>query len=146
MPTKIAVVYIGPKEKKRDTITGSRLVFPRLKPVEVESAIAHQLLDFPTVFVRHDELEKLLEAKQQSVLDRAYQLALEEDGLRQQKALNSFVVKVGSDEVDLAKMTSVQLATLVESEDLGIKQGAQEKVDDFRLRVRESINAKVEAE
>ncbi|ENA1773816.1 hypothetical protein ABF237_002497 [Yersinia ruckeri] len=146
MPTKIAVVYIGPKEKKRDTITGSRLVFPRLKPVEVESAIAHQLLDFPTVFVRHDELEKLLEAKQQSVLDRAYQLALEEDGLRQQTALNSFVVKVGSDEVDLAKMTSVQLATLVESEDLGIKQGAQEKVDDFRLRVRESINAKVEAE
>lgn len=57
MPNKIAVVYIGPKEKKRDTITGSRLVFPRHKPVDVESAIAHQLLDFPTVFIRHDELE-----------------------------------------------------------------------------------------
>ncbi|ELI8407373.1 hypothetical protein RSJ44_004096, partial [Yersinia enterocolitica] len=57
-------------------------------------------------------------------------------------AKNSFVLKIGSDEVDIAKLTSVQLATLVESEDLDIKQGAQEKVDDFRARVREAIQTK----
>ncbi|HFS0210875.1 TPA: hypothetical protein ACHYTZ_004442, partial [Yersinia enterocolitica] len=57
-------------------------------------------------------------------------------------AKNSFVLKIGGDEVDIAKLTSVQLATLVESEDLDIKQGAQEKVDDFRVRVREAIQAK----
>ncbi|HDU2650376.1 TPA: hypothetical protein U2R98_000564 [Yersinia enterocolitica] len=142
MSNKIAVVYIGPKEKKRDTITGSRLVFPRHKPVDVESAIAHQLLDFPTVFIRHDELESTLnlqQAAEQEHAELAAQL-IEQAKLEAEK--NSFVLKIGGDEVDIAKLTSVQLATLVESEDLDIKQGAQEKVDDFRVRVREAIQTK----
>ncbi|CNF15769.1 MULTISPECIES: hypothetical protein [Yersinia] len=142
MPNKIAVVYIGPKEKKRDTITGSRLVFPRHKPVDVESAIAHQLLDFPTVFIRHDELESTLNLQQASEQEHAELTAQLIEQAKLEAAKNSFVLKIGGDDVDIAKLTSVQLATLVESEDLDIKQGAQEKVDDFRARVREAIQAK----
>lgn len=142
MPNKIAVVYIGPKEKKRDTITGSRLVFPRHKPVDVESAIAHQLLDFPTVFIRHDELESTLNLQQASEQEHADLAAQLIEQAKLEAAKNSFVLKIGGDDVDIAKLTSVQLATLVESEDLDIKQGAQEKVDDFRARVREAIQAK----
>lgn len=142
MPNKIAVVYIGPKDKKRDTITGSRLVFPRHKPVEVESAIAHQLLDFPTVFIRHDELESTLNLQQASDQENAERAGRLEAQAQLEAAKNSFVLKIGGDDVDIAKLTSVQLATLVESEDLDIKQGAQEKVDDFRARVREAIQAK----
>ncbi|EKN3982461.1 TPA: hypothetical protein ACJ2UR_000601 [Yersinia enterocolitica] len=142
MPNKIAVVYIGPKEKKRDTITGSRLVFPRHKPVDVESAIAHQLLDFPTVFIRHDELESTLNLQQASEQEHAELAAQLIEQAKLEAAKNSFVLKIGGDDVDIAKLTSVQLATLVESEDLDIKQGAQEKVDDFRARVREAIQAK----
>ncbi|HEN3622740.1 TPA: hypothetical protein U5E31_002443 [Yersinia enterocolitica] len=142
MSNKIAVVYIGLKEKKRDTITGSRLVFPRHKPVEVESAIAHQLLDFPTVFIRHDELESTLNLQQASEQEHAELAAQLIEQAKLEAAKNSFVLKIGGDEVDIAKLTSVQLATLVESEDLDIKQGAQEKVDDFRVRVREAIQAK----
>ncbi|SUB30741.1 Uncharacterised protein [Yersinia pseudotuberculosis] len=142
MHNKIAVVYIGPKEKKRDTITGSRLVFPRHKPVEVESAIAHQLLDFPTVFIRHDELESTLNLQQTSEQENA-ELAVRLAALAVlEAAKNSFVLTIGGDDVDIAKLTSIQLATLVESEDLDIKQGAQEKVDEFRARVREAIQAK----
>ncbi|CRY60441.1 Uncharacterised protein [Yersinia kristensenii] len=142
MPNKIAVVYIGPKEKKRDTITGSRLVFPRHKPVDVESAIAHQLLDFPTVFIRHDELESTLNLQQASEQEHAELTAQLIEQAKLEAAKNSFVLKMGSYEVDIAKLTSVQLATLVESEDLDIKQAAQEKVDDFRVRVREAIQGK----
>lgn len=142
MPNKIAVVYIGPKEKKRDTITGSRLVFPRHKPVDVESAIAHQLLDFPTVFIRHDELESTLNLQQASEQEHAELTAQLIEQAKLEAAKNSFVLKIGGDDVDIAKLTSVQLATLVESEDLDIKQAAQEKVDDFRARVREAIQAK----
>ncbi|MDN0124427.1 hypothetical protein QVN60_14785 [Yersinia aleksiciae] len=142
MPNKIAVVYIGPKEKKRDTITGSRLVFPRHKPVDVESAIAHQLLDFPTVFIRHDELESTLNLQQASEQEHAELAAQLIEQAKLEAAKNSFVLKIGGDDVDIAKLTSVQLATLVESEDLDIKQGAQEKVDDFRVRVREAIQTK----
>jgi hypothetical protein len=141
MPNKIAVVYIGPKEKKRDTITGSRLVFPRHKPVDVESAIAHQLLDFPTVFIRHDELESTLNLQQASEQEHAELAAQLIEQAKLEAAKNSFVLKIGGDDVDIAKLTSVQLATLVESEDLDIKQAAQEKVDDFRARVREAIQA-----
>ncbi|WP_145526102.1 hypothetical protein [Yersinia rohdei] len=142
MPNKIAVVYIGPKEKKRDTITGSRLVFPRHKPVEVESAIAHQLLDFPTVFIRHDELESVLNEQQLSEQAHAELMASLAAQAHLDATKNSFALQIGGDEVDIAKLTSVQLATLVESEDLNIKQGAQEKVDEFRERVREAIQAK----
>ncbi|HHX7273342.1 TPA: hypothetical protein ACVHP3_003571 [Yersinia enterocolitica] len=142
MPNKIAVVYIGLKEKKRDTITGSRLVFPRHKPVDVESAIAHQLLDFPTVFIRHDELESTLNLQQASEQEHAELTAQLIEQAKLEAAKNSFVLKIGGDDVDIAKLTSVQLATLVESEDLDIKQGAQEKVDDFRARVREAIQTK----
>ncbi|HHG0427094.1 TPA: hypothetical protein ACPTCW_003756 [Yersinia enterocolitica] len=142
MPNKIAVVYIGLKEKKRDTITGSRLVFPRHKPVEVESAIAHQLLDFPTVFIRHDELESTLNLQQASEQEHAELAAQLIEQAKLEAAKNSFVLKIGGDEVDIAKLTSVQLATLVESEDLDIKQGAQERVDDFRARVREAVQTK----
>ncbi|MGM7842561.1 hypothetical protein ACS78Y_02810 [Yersinia enterocolitica] len=142
MPNKIAVVYIGPKEKKRDTITGSRLVFPRHKPVDVESAIAHQLLDFPTVFIRHDELESTLNLQQASEQEHAELAAQLIEQAKLEAVKNSFVLKIGGDEVDIAKLTSVQLATLVESEDLDIKQGAQERVDDFRAHVREAIQTK----
>ncbi|EOI6423803.1 hypothetical protein ACMU9U_000662 [Yersinia enterocolitica] len=142
MSNKIAVVYIGLKEKKRDTITGSRLVFPRHKPVDVESAIAHQLLDFPTVFIRHDELESTLNLQQASEQEHAELAAQLIEQAKLEAVKNSFVLKIGGDEVDIAKLTSVQLATLVESEDLDIKQGAQEMVDDFRARVREAIQTK----
>ncbi|HDL7313810.1 TPA: hypothetical protein PXN27_000569 [Yersinia enterocolitica] len=142
MPNKIAVVYIGLKEKKRDTITGSRLVFPRHKPVDVESAIAHQLLDFPTVFIRYDELESTLNLQQASEQEHAELAAQLIAQAKLEAAKNSFVLKIGGGDVDIAKLTSVQLATLVESEDLDIKQGAQEKVDDFRARVREAIQTK----
>ncbi|MGL4486144.1 MAG: hypothetical protein ACRCUG_03945 [Yersinia sp. (in: enterobacteria)] len=142
MSDKIAVVYIGPKEKKRDTVTGSRLIFPRYEPVEVEKILAYQLLDFPTVFIRHDELESALNLQQASEKKHA-ELAAHRLALAELEAMkNSFVLKIGSDEVDIAKLTSVQLATLVESEELDIKQGAQEKVDDFRDRVREAVQAK----
>ncbi|EPD4808929.1 hypothetical protein ACSALJ_004768, partial [Escherichia coli] len=33
MSEKIAVVYIGPKPVKKDTLTGSRTLFPRLDTV-----------------------------------------------------------------------------------------------------------------
>ncbi|WP_099062415.1 hypothetical protein [Serratia sp. BW106] len=142
MTQTIAVAYIGPKDKKRDTITGSRLVFPRFAPVDVESAIAHRLLDYPTVFIKADRLESVLKANADSASEQAEAERLEHECLAALAAENSFVVKIGNDEVDLAKLTAVQLATLVEAEELELKQDPQEKVGDFRVRVRDAINGK----
>ena len=125
MSDKIAVVYIGDKPSKKDTVTGSRLVFPRHTAVDVESHIAMQLLEFPTVWIR--EAGHL----------RADKTAAEQARLAEEQSM-----VVG--ERDLAKMTSAQLATLVEGEDLDIEpQGPQEKVPEYRVRVRDALKAKL---
>lgn len=143
MSNTIPVIYIGPKDKKRDTITGSRLVFPRLEPVDVETAIAHRLLEFPTVFIKADQLESVLEQKGNETAQREEAEHLEQLRLATEAAANSFVVRIGGDDIDLAKLTAVQLATLIEAEELpDLVKGAQEKVEAFRTRVRDAINAK----
>ncbi|MGY3887006.1 hypothetical protein [Aeromonas aquatica] len=142
MSDKIAVVYIGDKPSKKDTVTGSRLVFPRHKPVDVESHIAMQLLEFPSVWRRSEELGDVKaqqEALEQAAIEEAERLAAEE---ARQAEEQSMVVG----DRDLAKLTSAQLATLVEGEDLDIEpQGPQEKVPDYRVRVRNALKAKLAA-
>lgn len=140
MSDKIAVVYIGDKPSKKDTVTGSRLVFPRHTAVDVESHIAMQLLEFPSVWRRYEELGDVKakqEALEQAALDEAERLAAEQARLAEEQSM-----VVG--ERDLAKMTSAQLATLVEGEDLDIEpQGPQEKVPEYRVRVRDALKAKL---
>lgn len=143
MSDKIAVVYIGDKPSKKDTVTGSRLVFPRHTPVDVESHIAMQLLEFPTVWIRHEALAGVLE-RQETIArveaEEQERLAAEAARLAEEQSM-----VVG--DIDLAKLTSAQLATLVEGEDLGIdKQGAKESVGDFRVRVRDALKAKQASE
>ncbi|MNZ94835.1 hypothetical protein D3C78_1139520 [compost metagenome] len=142
MSDKIAVVYIGDKPSKKDTVTGSRLVFPRHKPVDVESHIAMQLLEYPSVWRRSEELGDVKaeqEAQEQAAIEEAERLAAEDARLAEEQSM-----VVG--ERDLAKLTSAQLATLVEGEDLSIEpQGPQEKVPDYRVRVRDALKAKLAA-
>lgn len=142
MSDKIAVVYIGDKPSKKDTVTGSRLVFPRHTAVDVESHIAMQLLEFPTVWIRHEALAGEL-ARQEAAAEMEA-LELERLAAEQARLAEEQSMVVG--ERDLAKMTSAQLATLVEGEDLGIDpQGPQEKVPDYRVRVRDALKAKLAA-
>ncbi|MDO2946936.1 hypothetical protein M8828_01355 [Aeromonas simiae] len=140
MSDKIAVVYIGDKLSKKDTVTGSRLVFPRHAAVDVESHIAMQLLEFPSVWIRHEALAGELERQEsisQAAAEEQERLAAEQARLAEEQSM-----VVG--ERDLAKMTSAQLATLVEGEDLDIEpQGPQEKVPDYRVRVRDALKAKL---
>ena len=140
MSDKIAVVYIGDKPSKKDTVTGSRLVFPRHIAVDVESHIAMQLLEFPSVWIRHEALAGELERQEttaQAAAEEQERLAAEQARLAEEQSM-----VVG--ERDLAKMTSAQLATLVEGEDLDIEpQGPQEKVPEYRVRVRDALKAKL---
>lgn len=139
MSDKIAVVYIGDKPSKKDTVTGSRLVFPRHTAVDVESHIAMQLLEFPTVWVRKEALSGTLE-RQETI---AKMEAEEQERLAAEAARLAEEQSMVVGDIDLAKLTSAQLATLIEGEDLGIEQkGPQEKVDDFRVRVRDALKAK----
>lgn len=144
MSDKIAIVYIGDKPIKKDTVTGSRLVFPRHTSVDVESHIAMQLLEYPTVWRKSDELEDVL--AQQSELEAAAAEAArraEEDAARL-AAEQSMLVEHLS--LDLAKMTSAQLTTVSEKYELHVKQETGERVDDFRTRVRDALRALKEAE
>lgn len=142
MSDKIAVVYIGDKPSKKDTVTGSRLVFPRHTPVDVESHIAMQLLEFPTVWVSKEALAGTLE-RQETI---ARMEAEEQERLAAEAARLAEEQSMVVGDIDLDKLTSAQLATLIEGEDLGIEQkGPQEKVDDFRVRVRDALKTKLAA-
>ncbi|MGL6336894.1 MULTISPECIES: hypothetical protein [Aeromonas] len=139
MSDKIAVVYIGEKPSKKDTVTGSRLVFPRHVPVDIESHIAMQLLEFPSVWIRAEHLADELERQEQAALAAAAELERQAEAAARLAEEQSMVVGGR----DLSKLTSTQLATLVVGEDLDITpQGAQEKVGDYRLRVRDALKAK----
>mgnify|MGYP001260903744 FL=1 len=144
MSDKIAIVYIGDKPMKKDTVTGSRLVFPRHTAVDVESHIAMQLLEYPTVWRKAEELAGVL--AQQSELETAAAEAArqaEEEAARLAAEQSMLVDHLG---LDLAKMTSAQLATVAEKYELHIKQETGERVDDFRTRVRDALRALQEAE
>ncbi|MEW2694116.1 hypothetical protein [Vibrio cholerae] len=140
MTHKIAVVYIGPKPKKKDTVAGSRLVFPRHKPVLVEQDLAYQLLDFPSVWITEEELEdhlKLLDEKAQAM---AHQRAAQEAMQEAEENAASMVVMLNGEELDLDKLNSAKLKTLIAANELDIApKGAQEEVTEFRARVRDYL-------
>ncbi|EOG4146033.1 hypothetical protein ACLB4W_000038 [Vibrio cholerae] len=140
MTHKIAVVYIGTKPKKKDTVAGSRLVFPRHKPVLVEQDLAYQLLDFPSVWITEEELEdhlKLLDEKAQAM---AHQRAAQEAMQEAEKKAASMVVMLNGEELDLDKLNSAKLKTLIAANELDIApKGAQEEVTEFRVRVRDYL-------
>ncbi|EGR3921244.1 TPA: hypothetical protein ACGGCQ_003132 [Vibrio cholerae] len=140
MTHKIAVVYIGPKPKKKDTVAGSRLVFPRHKPVLVEQDLAYQLLDFPSVWITEEELEdhlKLLDEKAQAI---AHQRAAQEAMQEAEEKAASMVVMLNGEELDLDKLNSAKLKTLIAAKELDIApKGAQEEVTEFRVRVRDYL-------
>ncbi|EFI0055476.1 hypothetical protein BG978_004276 [Escherichia coli] len=143
MSEKIAVVYIGPKPVKKDTLTGSRTLFPRLEPVHVDSALAWQLLAFPEVWVRHEELDGVLKKQQQDEQLRQAQQEQERALAAREEAESSFVVPVNGENVDLSKLTSARLATLCEAEELNIHKDPKETAEAFRIRVREAFRRRV---
>lgn len=143
MSDKIAVVYIGDKPSKKDTVTGSRMVFPRHVTVDVESHIAMQLLEFPSVWIHAEALPGEI-LRQETIAKLA---AEEAERLAREAAHFAEEQSMIVGDRDLAKLTSAQLATLVEGDDLKIDpQGPQEKVGEFRLRVRDALKAKLPVE
>ncbi|HBC1012615.1 TPA: hypothetical protein IGZ65_004275 [Escherichia coli] len=143
MNEKIAVVYIGQKAVKKDTVTGGRTLFPRFEPVYIDSEQAWKLLAFPDVWVRHEELDGVLKKQQQTEQLRQIQQEQEREKAAIAEAENSFVVQVDGKTLDLSKLTSARLITLCEAEDLNISKDPKETADAFRIRVREAFRCRV---
>lgn len=146
MNNKISVVYIGSKEKKKDTLTGSRLVFPRHTPVAVEQDIAYQLLEYSSVWIEEAQLADHLKRvdEQARALTRAAVLQEQIDQAAQSAA--SLVVEINGESMDLEKLNSAKLKTLIAAHEFDVApKGAQEDVADFRLRVRDHVRSLAEA-
>lgn len=140
--SKIAIVYIGPKETKKDTIAGSRQVFPRFKPIEVEEAVAANLLRYPTVFVEAEKLEEIQKQQEEAEAAKAEAAELAAKQAEEEKVAADFNVVVEGEEYDLSKMNCSKIATLLESADIKLEaKGAQESAPDYKVRVRDAIRA-----
>lgn len=116
--SKIAITYIGQKAIKKDTVTNSRLVFPRGKSVPVESDIAHQLLNYPKVWVLSDEAEDIVKEQEKKAQAVAEKLATEQKAAQEKALDNSMLVIVDGETLDIGKYSGNQLVTLVEAASL----------------------------
>lgn len=135
---KLDITYIGSKPSKRDTITNSRLVFPRGKSVSVDSDIAHRLLDYPKVWALSEEAEGIVkeqEAKAKAVADKK---AAEIAANAKENIDQSMLVIVDGETLDLAKYSGKQLETLVVATDLTITVKAK-PVDAYRTAIRDEL-------
>lgn len=140
MSEKVAIAYIGKKPFKKDTITNSRLVFPRHKAVEVDSEIAYQLLGYPTVWVLGSELTDHIKISEQQEQEDARQKAEQEAAEKAAAEQASMEVTLAGEVIDLAKLNSAKLNTLIVANELDTpKKGAQEDVETFRIRLRDFI-------
>lgn len=138
--SKISIAYIGDKPFKKDTITGSLLVFPQFTPIDVEPDIAFMLLQYPKVWVREEAMEGVIEEAKVQAEAKANALAEAEKQAEIDAKANDFTVDIAGDSIDLAKLNSAKLVTLIEAHDLNVEpKGAQESAQDFRLRVRDAI-------
>jgi len=146
--SKIDITYIGTKPVKKDTVTGSRLLFPRGKPVPVESDVAHQLLDYPKVWALADEAEEIV--KEQAIKAKAIAEKIAKEAEAENKASldQSMLVNVNGETIDIAKFSGNQLETLVEANDLTITVKPK-PVTQYREAVRNELrelNGKPELE
>lgn len=138
------IMYIGPKAIKRDTVTGFKPVlrFIRNKPENVPYSVAQALLDFDCFVIATEgsmlEAETKLKAEEEAA-ELAAKAAAEAKLKEADKG--DTVLDVDGESVDIGKFTSSQLATFVEAHDLEIKQGSQEKVGEFALRIRDEFRA-----
>ena len=140
--SKTDITYIGPKASKKDTICGTRLVFPRGKAIPVDDDLVPQFLDYPKVWALSTEAKDFIEKQKSDEEEAAKQLEAKKLEGEQRAKEDSFVVVVNEDELDISKYSSKQLETLVESLDLTIDI-PMSPVKDYRLAVRNAIRALV---
>lgn len=142
MSDKLKIVYVGGKAAKRDTITGSRLLFTKGEALAVDTAIARRLLEYPKVWVEEHEAKDVMAAAKEAEAKRiqeAEQKAIEE---AKQSQLESMVtLDAAGDPLDLAKYTGPQLETLVEAEELEV-EAKPKPVADYRVAVRDAMRTK----
>ncbi len=142
MSEKISIVYVGKKTKKKDTITGSRLIFKRGEPMPVDLHIARRLLEYPKVWVEESEAKSVIEKSEEAeklAKEQAEKLAKEQaiSELEQSCLVNDS----DGNPLDLTKYNGGQLQTLVEAEDLTIDAKAK-PVADYRFAIRDAMRKK----
>lgn len=142
MSDKLKIVYVGNKAAKRDTITGSRLLFKRGEALAVETAIARRLLEYPKIWVEEHEAEEFMEvakAAEEKRIQEAEQKAI--DDAKQLQLESMITLDAAGEPLDLAKYTGPQLQTLVEAEELDV-EAKPKPVADYRVAVRDAMRTK----
>ncbi|WP_027713385.1 hypothetical protein [Dickeya chrysanthemi] len=121
--TDLEIVYIGGKPEKRVDYRGRKFLFLQLVPTDIPPVVARYLLDsFPNIFATPEEARR--KAAQVEEAERHRQITAEnrrQQERAQQQAdaeASSFVVKIGNDDVDLAKLTSYRLRELAQENDI----------------------------
>ncbi|MBH2809252.1 hypothetical protein I5L21_01495 [Serratia liquefaciens] len=118
------VVYIGDKPKKTINYMGRSFTLYMLAPTPVPAAVADYLLGFKGLFSTVGEMNREItlsrQAKQHHELTTESQSLAEQLYEQQQEELRRTTVRIGNDEIDLAKLTSVQMRDVAEDNGINL--------------------------
>lgn len=148
MTDKIKIVYIGETEEKKMSRGFTNYVFPRGVPVSVPEQLGYDFLKFKDTFATPEQAEKVIQdnaARKEAELQAA-------EAQRRSKALadavDSYIVLVDGEQVDISKYIKSKLATVVVAEELPIDinnpeaKDGETPVEALRNRIREALHAK----
>jgi hypothetical protein len=136
--SKIDITYIGEKATKKDTVTSSRLLFPRGKAVSVDSDVAHRLLDYPKVWVLSADAEDIVQGQEARAKALAEKLAEEKIAAEKANLDQSMLVIVDGETLDIGKYSGKQLETLVVAAELTITVNPK-PVPQYREAIRDEL-------
>lgn len=147
-----AIMYVGPKAIKRDTVSGfhPQMRFPRNQAVDTPIMVAQALLPFDCfVVATTDAIDSVKAAdelaKEQELLAAA---KLEAERLEELDRQNT-IVDVDGEQIDINKMTFAAIETFCLAQELDVVRemtadNKLEEKDDFAVRVRKAYEAKQE--
>ncbi|WP_104402612.1 hypothetical protein [Vibrio penaeicida] len=138
--SEVSIAYVGPKAVKRDTVTGTRLVFPQFQAIKVPAENAAILLRFDQVFVEADAVDEAIQRMAREQAKREQEAVEQQAQHDVQQAEQSMVVTINEKSVDLSKLACGRIATLIEAADLAIapKEG-KETAEQYKQRVRDAL-------
>ncbi|MDW6094053.1 hypothetical protein SBX64_16055 [Vibrio rhizosphaerae] len=140
--SKVSIAYIGPKESKKDTITGSRQVFPRMTPIAVDESVAANLLRYDRVFVEASKLDDVKKLQATAEEEKAKAEAALKAQVEWEAKENNYSVVVAGEQYDLNKMAVPKIQALLVGADIELEEkGAQESAPDYKKRIRDAIRA-----
>lgn len=136
-----AVMYVGPKSTKLDTVSGFKpqMSFKRNVPTETPLMVAQALLSFDCFIPATEESIEAAKAAEDWAKEQAEKEAAEAEAARlEELELQKTVIEVDGENIDVLKLNFGQIETLCLAQEIDVKREDGEAKELLAVRVRKA--------